>query len=566
MEKEYFSSILYMLENLNKDCKVKKMGFIYEIYRNNDISKKYIGSTFDIDKRVIYHKLIKTSKKIGNLLENDDFTYNIIGEKLISIDCELKLFEDYYIFLNNSIENGYNLRYNCTISNVITKTNTVSIIKKYTYSFLKNAMVTHNNTIKYLNEQIYHNLFSDVLDVGEFNGNGFIKINDHVNIYSMSYLTNDHITFKLTNNKYNISYNVNSNKINDIKNLDIFGLYLIFWNVDNYTLVFKPGISSFLNNINVSIIKNSVLLDKVVNSNCDFYIIPIFYFKINKTTDQFNDIFVKMKVTIQMLKSAKLFKYFNHINCYFDRHLLFEDIFSNILNDNTILKISDDFLKNFSLMNDILNNNLISFKENSYENYVEYNNLVKGKINNKSSKNDTYKKVPNEYYDNCDYDFDLDDNKDNNDNNINNNNINDNEHYNNTHTNNDNISNDNNVNDDDNINDDSINTNGNISNYGSDINNNINNNINNLNKINNSSIFNNTVINNKINIDKIINDLSEMDPINIKFNTDEIITKRNWDRYYFKGMKLTPEQELKNKKNYTKYYNLHYYIKKNKKL
>ena len=80
---------------------------VYGIF-NKTQNKWYVGSTTNLHKRMITHKAVIKSGKIGKyeIDKNDEIEFVILKE--VDKIKNLEPYENYYIGLKNSIENGYN--------------------------------------------------------------------------------------------------------------------------------------------------------------------------------------------------------------------------------------------------------------------------------------------------------------------------------------------------------------------------------------------------------------------------------------------------------------------------
>lgn len=170
----------YLLDALERNVRDnKKVGYIYGIYANEKLI--YVGSTTNsIEDRFIEHatKHLYESDEFHKYLIDNINTCSVKEIKKINVSSrfEMTLYEDYYIHLNSTIENGMNTKYNNNISILLFGNENydkkMAGIMETVASYIKNR----NMYFKFLNENsLTLNLFIDV----DLNDKYWKKINDH---------------------------------------------------------------------------------------------------------------------------------------------------------------------------------------------------------------------------------------------------------------------------------------------------------------------------------------------------------------------------------------------------
>ncbi|QKF94885.1 GIY-YIg endonuclease [Fadolivirus algeromassiliense] len=257
----------------------KRKGIIYKIENNKD-NKIYIGSTFDtLENRLDYH--IKTIKKTHPKNNNSKFYTHIrninADIKMIKIyeanfytKQQLDLYEDYFIYINNTINEGLNNRYNTKLVSLIFD-NKISYENKC-IQIEKNISEKCNRIklyIKYIeeNKELINKI--DKLEDIKLYTNNIIDY-DNYSLYNPYILNNKIIT--IDNNE--TICNFESAPIDD----NICGLYVFYWKTQNKYIkaYYRGGINNLISKR--SIFNGELkIVNNMIKYGSSFSIYPIIY-------------------------------------------------------------------------------------------------------------------------------------------------------------------------------------------------------------------------------------------------------------------------------------------------
>lgn len=272
MEELLFTVAFKSLDDKFKDITSTTVGRIYKITNNMD-NKMYIGSTtISLEERFKFHKSAsdcKLHKHIVNI--KGEMSIELIKEVNAKTCEELLLHEDYYIFKNDTVEKGLNLKYNTEIGKIIISnesgdmTARISSIARCVDEYYMKYINSNRISEKMNVSTVINNLGDIILDPAMFS-----KYNEDFGIYYAGFLLNKSLTICETK--------VESNYESKQYDMDIYGFYLAKWE-NNKTYIFcrAGGLKNLLTS-KVQIYTNKFI--KLIQQNgSNFVIYPLCYFK-----------------------------------------------------------------------------------------------------------------------------------------------------------------------------------------------------------------------------------------------------------------------------------------------
>jgi hypothetical protein len=241
-------SLLNDLCDDNLKCDSKK-SYIYCISNSVD-NKKYIGSTTkDPNCRFAEHYdsiCLKNTKFYKYLRENNaSIVMDIVKYVETKTRIQLNLLEDYYIYINDSIDNGLNTVYNTSITRIIMHNN-LKIIEKFTEieKYIKSFMIDKKKEINYYDKLVSIFRRSNLYDIDlSHSSTAWAKYQELT--YYNPMLINNYYIFNKENNTI-ISKVVNDssrdNTSNSLRDNKIIGIYaLVCNNIKKIVFIWQLG-------------------------------------------------------------------------------------------------------------------------------------------------------------------------------------------------------------------------------------------------------------------------------------------------------------------------------------
>ena len=320
----------------------KFKGYIYKITNNkisdvndtigtNDINCMYIGSSKYIKEKIEHYKKNTTIDIKSNI--------EIIASRKCNTQYELSFFEDYHIYLYNSIRNGLNMKYNTELANIVMNDDVQNkleciqeFIKKHSELEIKYKTFIHNNTL----------LFNNLQNIREVYTKQKLWIkNNNVSVYNPFMLSGKCICEMIYNYKKKFIGN------------NLIGIYLIYWeNVKKYiTICARGGIKTIFK----SLYDPDNIINHIINNGSIFNIYPVMYFRIKMNTTDYFDYVQNIQNQIENDQSNVINKRYEFITNMFD-NLIINKFTANLIEQceyGVVTKIQKHILYRDSIQNAI---------------------------------------------------------------------------------------------------------------------------------------------------------------------------------------------------------------------
>lgn len=369
----------------------KSDGKIYKITNSKD-NRVYIGSTInDLDIRLKYHMDYCVNEKMKEYLNDLTIKMNIelIFEKKFYFDNEMLLYEDYYIYKNDSLNNGINSKYNTEITRVILAQTVGNFADKLKII----DRIIDLNYREYIN---YRNICQDA------------NINDIINSFADVYIENNYFT-KFDDNMYvcfpdhliNKYIDVNGKNVvinykTGIYDSDIIGIYYIEWDNGNNLIFYKYGGLHAMFKIKSNMYYNK-FFKSVSKYGLNFKLYPLYYFKMinndispNTSNNFFRNCIINLNTKCNKMKNINI-EIPNLLRL--QQNIRYKDIegkiyCTNLLNDMKIKLFSNHNNKIINETNKLVEKNKRITKQNNLRITLENHNtsdeiIINDSLNNK---------------------------------------------------------------------------------------------------------------------------------------------------------------------------------------